>query len=209
MMKPLLEGLLRQAGDRANLERQRDAIRQLWHFLEMKNRPVVLRGQVDPRYERELPESLRLLALEEGEEQALVAGLHGLVVAARSGGDRPWSPLSVASPRLVIEPLLDLLLRRRDETWTADDDWGLLFALRNALDVFTARKGHSFYDQAPAVAAAIREHDPRAALHELAAMPDDRLSQLAQHVRDKVEKLFEDPEARPSRTFWSRLPPES
>ena len=144
-------------------------------------------------YEQELPDSLRSLELGEEDEQALVAALHGLALSAQSGPAQRSlvSLLSVARPALAIVPVLDLLMRRREEGWSPEwpdsYEWSILYALERALDVFYLDPDERFYADARVVAATLREHDPRAALDELAEMPNEPLADIAQNVRAIVD----------------------
>jgi len=192
-MQMTLERVVRQAGDRIDWERQAEAISQLRNLLEMKNRPV------EPEwYESVLPADLRSVTFEEGEEQELVYALEQLIITAQSERERRSlsSPLVGASPRYVIEPVLRLLMRCENEGWAREDAWSILIALRNALDVFAQNAGRDFRSQAPVVAAAIRDNDPRAVLDKLAEVPDDRVDRLAKHVRAGVQVVFEPPAPR-------------
>jgi hypothetical protein len=196
-MQPILERLLRQAADRSDWDRQADAIRQLWYLLRVKNRP-----HGTDYYVEHLSDDLRSLKLQEGEEQALVNELETLIISAQSDRERGslFAPLHYASPRYAIQPVLRLLMRWKDQGWTHDDAWSIMYALERALDVMGA-SDDDFRSHAPYVAAAIHENDPRPKLNELATVPDDRVAEMAQDVGSEVEAVFEPP----ARTWLARL----
>lgn len=191
-MQAILERLVAHAGDQTDLKRQTGAILQLRLWLEL-NTYTSIPANLLEFYEEELPDDLRSLRLTECDERAVVGAIEKLVLSAQSADERYSliSVLSAASPRYAIEPVLRLLIRWKAEGWPHELAWSIMYALDRALDVFDEDSADHFYSQVPVVVAAIRRHDPRPTLDELAAVPDDRVARLAQSVRRSIEKCLE------------------
>ncbi len=187
-MRPELETLVELAGDASEWERQQAALTELSMFLEMTNRPQAV--LLDPDFYRgEVSSALRSEPLADGEQKELVTALRAHICSARSEKRRIGviGALTMAAPWLSIEPLLDLLVHRRDGL-TSEEVRLVLIGLERALDVVDLPQEEQEEHSASHIFLVLGLIDPRSVVETLAAAEDDRVSQPAQRLSGQIEQ---------------------
>lgn len=186
-MDAALAKILTDAETWDDSKRQQEATLQLFMFLEMRNRPVFMD---DPHfYQREVPEAIRSLSLDDEEQQAVVVELRRLVLAAPAERARValLSALAVTAPWLGTNSVLDLLLNHRNR-FNDEETRQLLVALDHMLDILSVPEGHVLHRHVDAVVMALQQNDPRSALDDILAANHYRTEELARNVKERVDR---------------------
>lgn len=186
-MRPELEEILRLAGGSFEEFSQQVALTKLLLALEEKNATDSHREEALPRREPRLSGSLRLTPLDDDEEEEVVAAMLRLAVRARCDEQRigPIGVMRAASPSVLIEPLLVLLMEHRKELGP-EATRQVLLGLQDALSVFEFPREQAETRHASHVSLVLQLSDPRPAVEELAYDKNDDVAEVARRLRAPI-----------------------
>ena len=132
-MHEVVANLLAQALASSDVRRRREAVSELWKFVEFHDRPSVPAD--DPSfYERWVRAELRSLEMDDELRRAIVGEVCDLLRRGESEGVRDGllATPSDLNPRIAAIPTLELLIDRPDG-FTPEETRALLIAVENML----------------------------------------------------------------------------